>query len=111
MFLDLETILVCEKGIFEIKTISNLLVPHNNKPILALKPQTIPKKTRMYFINYHKTNHNVETCSVKRKEEFVLAASEVTTQHIKIQRLVRYSYHIYGDIRHKIIDCLKYSDM
>ncbi len=24
---------------------------------------------------------------------------------------MRYSYHIYGDIRHKIIDCFKYSDM
>jgi len=24
---------------------------------------------------------------------------------------VRYSYHIYGDIVHKIIDCPKYNDM
>jgi len=65
----------------------------------------------MYCTNYHKTNHNVETCKVKRKENHVLAIYEVTTQHIKVQRHVRYSYHICGDTRYKIIDCLKYNDM
>jgi hypothetical protein len=34
----------------------------------------------MYFTNYQRTNHNVETCRVKRKENFVLAISKVTTQ-------------------------------
>jgi hypothetical protein len=33
-----ETTLVCEEGIFEVEAISNLLVPHNSKTILAPKP-------------------------------------------------------------------------
>jgi hypothetical protein len=33
-----ETTLVYEEGIFEIKVISNLLVPQNNKIILVQKP-------------------------------------------------------------------------
>ncbi len=52
-------------------------------------------------------NHNVETYKVKRKEDLVLAISEITIQQIKIQRLVKYSCHICGDTRHKIIKCLK----
>jgi hypothetical protein len=48
------------------------LVPQNSKTILAQKPQTITKKTRMYYTNYHRTNHNVETCTFKRKENYVL---------------------------------------
>jgi hypothetical protein len=62
-------------------------------------------------INYHRKNHNVETYRIKRKENHVPIVSEVAIQHIKIQRLVRYSYHICGDIRHQIIDYFKYSDM
>jgi hypothetical protein len=65
----------------------------------------------MYYTNYHKTNHNVETCRIKKKEHHVLAVSKVTPRQIKVQRPVRYSCHIFGDIKHKIIDCLKYSDM
>jgi hypothetical protein len=33
----------------------------------------------MYCTNCHKTNHNVETCKVKKKEDFVLAVFEITT--------------------------------
>jgi len=40
-----------------------------------------------------------------------LVKVEVTTQQIKIQRPIKYSSHIYGDTRHKIVDCLKYNDM
>jgi hypothetical protein len=65
----------------------------------------------MYYINCHRTNHNVETCRVKRKEDHVLVVSEVTIQQIKVQRHVKYSCHIYGDTRHKIVDFPKYIDM
>jgi hypothetical protein len=65
----------------------------------------------MYYTNYHKTNHNVETYKIKRKGDLILAISKVITQYIKIQKLVRYSYHICGGIGHKIIDCPKYNDM
>jgi hypothetical protein len=57
------------------------------------------------------TNHNVENYRVKRKEDHVLVVSEVTTQHIKVHKHVKYSYHICGDTGHKIINCPKYNDM
>jgi len=65
----------------------------------------------MYYTNCHMTNHRVETCRVKRKEDFIPAIFKVITQQIKVQRPMRYSCHIHGDIRHKIIDCPKYNDM
>jgi len=40
----------------------------------------------MYYTNYHKTNHNVETCRVKRKEESILIVFEVTIQQIKVHK-------------------------
>jgi hypothetical protein len=65
----------------------------------------------MYCMNCHKTNHNVETYRVKRKEDPIPTIFEVITQQIKVHRPIKYSYHICGDIGHKIIDCLKYSDV
>ncbi len=65
----------------------------------------------MYCTNCHKTNHDVETYKVKRKENHVPKIFEVTTQQIKVQRLVQYSCHICGVTGHKIIDCPKYNDM
>jgi hypothetical protein len=65
----------------------------------------------MYCINCHRTNQNVENCKVKRKENSILVIFKVTTQQIKLQKLMKYSCHICGDIRHKTIDCLKYNDM
>jgi hypothetical protein len=57
------------------------------------------------------TNHNVETCRVKRKEDDVPTISEVITQQIKVQKPLGYSCHICGDTGHKIIDRPKYNDM
>ncbi len=65
----------------------------------------------MHCTSYHMTNHNVETCRIKRKEDLVLIVFEVTTQHIKIQTFVRYSCHICGDTKHKFIESLKYINM
>jgi hypothetical protein len=67
-----------------VEAINNLLIPQSNKIILTQKPQRIPKKIGMYCTNCHKTNHNVETCKVKRKEDPIVAISKVITQHIKI---------------------------
>jgi hypothetical protein len=39
-----EATLVCEEGISNIEAISNMLVPHNSKIILAQKPQIVPEK-------------------------------------------------------------------
>jgi hypothetical protein len=71
--------LVCENGIYEVKAISDLSIPQNSKSILIQKPQIVLKKTWMYYTNYHKTSHNVETCRTKRKEESVIVVSKVTT--------------------------------
>jgi hypothetical protein len=65
----------------------------------------------MYCTNYHGTNHNVETYRVKRKEDPIPIVFEVTTQQIKVEKPMKYSCHICGDIGHKIIDCPKYNDM
>ncbi len=54
----------------------------------------------MYYIICHRKNHYVETYRVKRKENNVPTISEVTIQYIKIQRHVRYSYHICANTRH-----------
>jgi hypothetical protein len=70
-----ETTLVCEEGVSGIEAISNLLVPQSNKTVLAQKPQTVPKKIGMYYSNCHETNHDVETCRIKRKENHVLIVS------------------------------------
>jgi hypothetical protein len=37
--------LVCEKGIYEIKAISNLLIPQSNKIVLTQKPKIVLEKT------------------------------------------------------------------
>jgi hypothetical protein len=65
----------------------------------------------MYYTNCHWTNHNVETCRVKRKEDHVHVVFKVTIQQINVQSFVKYYCHICNDTRHKIIDSLKYSDM
>jgi hypothetical protein len=75
-----ETTLVCEEGIFKVKAIINLLTPHSSKIVLVQRPQTILKKTWMYYTNCHNTNHNVETCIIKRKEDPIPIIFEVTTQ-------------------------------
>ncbi len=75
-----EAALVYEEGISKVEVINNLLVPQSSKTKLIQKPQIVTKKTRLYCTNYHKTNHNVETYRVKRKENFVPIVLEVTTQ-------------------------------
>ncbi len=67
--------MVFEEGIFKVEVISNLLVPHNSKTILAHKPHIIIKKTRMYYINCDRTNHNVETCRVKKKYIYIYSCN------------------------------------
>ncbi len=70
--------MVCEKRIFKVEAISDLLVPWSNNTILAQKPYIAIEKTGMYCTNYHKKNHNVETCRIKRTEKLFM--QEVTIQ-------------------------------
>ncbi len=67
-----EATLVCGKGIFEVKAISNLSIPQNSKILLAQKPQTFLKKIRMYCTNCHRTNHNVENYESKERKTMFL---------------------------------------
>jgi hypothetical protein len=39
--------LVCEEGIFDVKAISNMLVPQSSKTILVQKPQIVPNTKYM----------------------------------------------------------------
>jgi hypothetical protein len=43
----------------------------------------------MYYTNYHKTNHTVETCRIKRNEDCVIVVFEVTIQQIRIYKPMR----------------------
>jgi hypothetical protein len=79
-----EAILVCEERIFYIKTINNMSIPYNGKIILVQKPQIVLEKIGMYCLNCQKTNHNVETRRIKRKEYPVPVLSWVIIQQIKI---------------------------
>jgi hypothetical protein len=65
----------------------------------------------MYCTNCHRTNHNVETCKVERKEKFIPTIFEVIIHQIKVQRFMRYSCHICGEVGYKITNCLKFNDM
>jgi uncharacterized membrane protein len=56
--------LVYEEGIFEVEAISRLLVPYISKTTIVHKPQIVLKIIRMYYINYHMTNHNITTKGV-----------------------------------------------
>ncbi len=42
-----EVALVCEEGIFDVKAISNMLVPQSSKTILVQKPQIVPNTKYM----------------------------------------------------------------
>ncbi len=70
--------MVCEEGISKVEVISNLSIPQNSKTILAQKPQIVLEKTWMYCINYHRTNHNVEICKIKRWEKSIFVVSKAT---------------------------------
>ncbi len=103
--------MVCEKGIFKVESINNLLVPQNSKTILNQKPYTFIKKTGMHYTNCHKTNHNLKHVKSKNKIKIILVVFKVTTQQIKIQRPMGYSCHICDEIRHRITDYPKFNDM
>ncbi len=79
--------MVCEEGIYEVKAISKLLVPQSSKIVLAQKPQTVLKKTKMYCTNYHMTNHNVETYRIKRKKTMFLQSLRLLLDKIKYRGL------------------------
>ncbi len=77
---------------------------------MFVKKEFLKWRPKYYFVLL--TNHNVETCKVKRKEDLIVVVSKVITPHIKVQRLiVRYFCHICSDTGHKIIDCPKYNGM
>lgn len=61
----------------------------------------------MYCINYHCSNHNVETCKSK-KEEPILAITKATTQAGKPPNPI---LHICGIVGHKLTNCPRFGEM
>ncbi len=58
----------------------------------------------MYYINYHSTNHNVETYRSKKKEEPVVATTKATTQVGKPPKPLNYPCCICGIVDHKLMN-------
>lgn len=93
--------LIYEEGIFRHETHNTLFIPQTSRTCSVItRNQTITKQN-MYYTNYHRTNHNVETC-ISKKEEPIIVAIEVTTQVSKPPRPLNYPYHIYGIVGHKL---------
>jgi hypothetical protein len=65
----------------------------------------------MYCINCHHTNHNIETCRSKKKEEPIVAVTEATTKVGKPPRPLNYPCHIYGIVGHKLTNCPRFNEM
>jgi hypothetical protein len=64
----------------------------------------------MYCTNYHRTNHNIETCKSK-KEKPIVTATKATTQVGKPPRLLNYPCHICGIVGHKLMNYPRFGEM
>jgi hypothetical protein len=62
----------------------------------------------MYCTNCHCTNHNVETCKSKKKEESIVVATKAIVQASKPPRPLNYPCHIYGIAGHKLMNCSRF---
>jgi hypothetical protein len=69
----------------------------------------IATKLSMYYINCHRTNHNVET--YKSKEEPTITAIEATTQVGKTPRPLNHPCHICGIVGHKLMNYPRFGQM
>jgi hypothetical protein len=65
----------------------------------------------MYYGNCHYTNHNVETCKSKKKEEPTITATKATIQVGKPPRSLNYPCHICGIVGHKLMNCPRFKEM
>jgi hypothetical protein len=69
--------LICE-GIFVLEAYSTLFAPQTIRiGSLAMGNPTVAKPN-MYYINCYYTNHNVETCRSKKKDEPTIAITKTT---------------------------------
>ncbi len=103
--------LICEEGIYMLEAQNTLFVPQTTKTgSVVMGNQTITKPN-LYCTNYRHTNHNVETCRNKKREEPTIAITETTIQVGKALIPLNYPCHICGIMGHKVRNYLKFNEM
>jgi len=68
---------MCEEGIFVQEAKNSLFVPQTSRIGFVSMGNEILTKPNMSYINYHHTNHNVETCKNKKEEATIVAAKTI----------------------------------
>ncbi len=68
-------------------------------------------KPNMYYINCYYTNHNVETCRSKKKDEPTIAITKTTFQVGKSPGQLNYPCHICGIVGHKLMNYPRFGEM
>ncbi len=101
--------MLCQEGMTTIKARSALSIPQNTKQATPTKTQSNTRKIDKYCTNYGMTNHNVETC--KKKEQTIVATTNVTQRSQNPQQSSSHACHICGLNGHKMRDCPKFVEM
>jgi hypothetical protein len=104
-------VLICEEGIYVLETQSTLYVPQTIGTRNVIMGNRIVAKPNLYCINYHRTNHNVETCRSKKREEPTIAITTAIIQASKAPRPLNCPCHICGIVGHKLMKNLKSGEM
>jgi hypothetical protein len=94
-----------------LETQNTLFVPQTTRTGNVVMGNQTFAKPNLYYTNYHHTNHNMETCRNKKREEPIIATTEITIQVGKVPRPLNYPCHICGIVGHKLANCLKFGEM
>ncbi len=102
--------MIDDEGIYVFQAQSTFFVPQTIRTrSVAIGNHTIAK-LNMDCINYHHTNHNVETCRSK-KEEPTIVITKATTYANKPPKLLNYPCHICGIVGHKLTNYPRFNEM
>jgi len=104
-------VLICEEGIYMLEAQDTLFVPQTIRTGNVVMGNQTVAKPNLYCTNYYHTNHNVETCRNKKKEEHTIITTETTIQIGKAPRPLNYVFHICGIVGHKLTNYLKFGEM
>jgi len=63
--------MLCEEGMNIVEARNALSIPHNIEQAVLAKTQSNTGKTKKHCTNYGMTNHNVETCKMKKGQTMV----------------------------------------
>ncbi len=103
--------MICEKGIYVFEAQSTLSIPQTTETRSVVMGNQIIAKPNLFCTNYHRTNHNMETCRGKKEEEPTITTIEAIIQVGKAPRPLNYPCHICGIVGHKLMNCLKFGEM